>query len=217
MRVIVFDTETTGLPKLNNVSAKKMQDNWPHIVSISWMVLENDVPIHARSYIVKPHGWTITAESVMIHGITHEQAVKEGRELQFVIDEFICEAYDLLLAHNLYFDENVLVNAIYWDLGRKNFLEFPERKRCTMRLSSDICKIPSLYHNGYKQPKLSELYKFVFGKDPIMKNLHNSMYDVEVLVKILQHSAELRSKLGFTQQTLITNNVAPAFSKTLSL
>jgi DNA polymerase III epsilon subunit-like protein len=217
MKVIVFDTETTGLPKHRNIYAKSMENNWPHIVSISWMILENDVPVDSRSYIVKPNGWVIPSESSRIHGISHEQAMQEGKDLQFVIDEFICQHYDLLVAHNLEFDENVLVNAIYWDLNRKNFLQFPHPKRCTMTLSQSICKLPSAYTNWYKPPKLSELYKFVFGNDPIMKNLHSSMYDVEILVKIIQHSAELRSKLGLTERCVLKNNVATAFSKTLSL
>lgn len=206
MRTLVFDTETTGLPVYSRTPAKFMRDNWPHIVSLSWMVLENDVIIETRSYIVKPKKWVIPDESIAIHGITNEIAEKEGFDLDFVIDSFMYERYDLLLAHNLEFDENVLVNAIYWDLNRKNFAEFPHPKRCTMRLSKDICKLPSTY-NGYKPPRLSELYKFVFGVNPAMDRLHGSLYDVQILVKIIQNSPELREKLGLMRRTILNNNV----------
>lgn len=216
MRTIVFDTETTGLPKFSRTPAKFMRDNWPHIVSLSWMVLENDTVVETHSYIVKPKNWVIPDESIAIHGITNEIANKEGVELEHAIDNFMYQHYDLMLAHNLDFDENVIVNAIFWDLNRKNFLEFPNPKRCSMKLSRDICKIPTLY-NAYKSPKLSELYRFVFGKNPEMDKLHGSLYDVEILVKIIQNSPELRDKLGLTQRTILQNNVRKANNNVLSL
>jgi DNA polymerase III epsilon subunit-like protein len=216
MRTIVFDTETTGLPKFSRTPAKFMRDNWPHIVSLSWMVLENDTVVETHSYIVKPKNWVIPDESIAIHGITNEIANKEGVELEHAIDNFMYQHYDLMLAHNLDFDENVIVNAIFWDLNRKNFLEFPHPKRCSMKLSRDICKIPTLY-NAFKSPKLSELYRFVFGKNPEMDKLHGSLYDVEILVKIIQNSPELRDKLGLTQRTILQNNVRKANSNVLSL
>jgi DNA polymerase III epsilon subunit-like protein len=216
MRTIVFDTETTGLPKFSRTPAKFMRDNWPHIVSLSWMVLENDTVVETHSYIVKPKNWVIPDESIAIHGITNEIANKEGVELEHAIDNFMYQHYDLMLAHNLDFDENVIVNAIFWDLNRKNFLEFPHPKRCSMKLSRDICKIPTLY-KAYKSPKLSELYRFVFGKNPEMDKLHGSLYDVEILVKIIQNSPELRDKLGLTQRTILQNNVRKANSNVLSL
>lgn len=216
MRTIVFDTETTGLPKFSRSPAKFMRDNWPHIVSLSWMILENDIVVETHSYIVKPINWVIPDESIAIHGITNQIAMTQGVELEHVIDNFMYEHYDLMLAHNLEFDENVIVNAIYWDLNRKNFLEFPHPKRCTMRLSRDICKLPTLY-NGFKSPKLSELYRFVFGVNPEMAKLHGSLYDVEILVRIIQNSPELRDKLGLTQRTILNNNVRPTKPNVLSL
>jgi len=215
MRIIAFDTETTGLPKYR-LPAKSMENNWPHIVSISWIILENDVIVDKQSYIVKPTNWVIPQYSTAIHGITQEQAMREGFSLDYVIDKFMYEPYDVMIAHNLNFDENVLVNAIYWDLNRKQFLEFPHPKRCTMRLSQDICKLPSVF-SGYKPPKLSELYKYVFGISPNMENLHGSLYDTEILVKIIQNSQELRYKLGLTQHSILHNNDHQTNSNILSL
>lgn len=216
MKIVVFDTETTGLPTMRNIPAKDIRGNWPHIVSLSWIVLENDIITETHSYIVKPKNWIIPDDSIAIHGITNENALRDGVDLEYVINEFLCQKYDLLLAHNMEFDENVLVNAIFWDLGRTNFDEFPHPKRCTMLLSKDICKIPSSF-KGYKPPKLSELYKHVFGKNPIMENLHGSLYDVQILVKIIQSSRELRDKLGLTQRSILQNNGYKANSKILRI
>ena len=215
MRIVVFDTETTGLPKLRGTDAKHVRNNWPHIVSISWMVLENDIVIETHSHIIKPNNWIIPNDSIAIHGITNEIAMKEGEDLGYVMDKFMYQHYDLLIAHNMEFDENVLINAIYWDLGRSNFLQFPHPKRCTMRMSKDICKLPGKY--GYKPPRLSELYKYVFGKDPEMNRLHGSLYDVEVLVKVIQNSPELREKLGLTQRSILINNASQTKSNILRL
>ena len=217
MRVLVFDTETTGLPSDPSISATYRQGNWPHIVSISWMLLENDIPISCKSYIVKPRDWIIPASSTAIHGITHEYAMEKGVDLEFVVNEFIKDQYDLLVAHNLNFDENVLVNAIYWDLRRYNFREFPPPKRCTMTIGRSICKIPSLNPKFYKSPKLSELYAHVFGNKPIMENLHSSMYDTEILVKIVQKSKEVREKLGLMRKDVINTNDYFKDAKTLRL
>lgn len=205
MRVLVFDTETTGLPKYSRTPAKFMKDNWPHLVSLSWIILEDNVVKERYSYIIKPINWIIPDDSIAIHGITNEIAIRDGYELEVVMNEFVCQHYDLMVAHNLDFDENVIINAIYWDLGRKHFLEFPHPKRCSMKLSKNICKIPSTY-NAYKPPRLSELYKYVFGVNPTMSQLHNSLYDVEILVKIIQTSQELRENLGLTERTYLQHN-----------
>ena len=195
MRIVVFDTETTGLPTIK-LPAKDKQNNWPHIVSISWMVLENLTPLYSKSFIVKPNQWTISPESTKIHGITQDMAMEKGVSLKHAMDEFISEKYDLLLAHNLDFDEQVVVQAIYWDLGRTQFTQLPQPKRCSMRASVGICRIEVPYANYYKNPKLSELYEYCMGNSPDASKLHGSMYDVEVLVQCVQNSPELRERLG---------------------
>jgi DNA polymerase III epsilon subunit-like protein len=217
MRVLVFDTETTGLPDDYTIPAKQRRGNWPHIVSISWILLENDVPVSVKSFVVKPRGWIIPTSSTEIHKITHQYAVEKGVDLEYVITEFIKERYDLLVAHNLNFDENVLVNAIYWDLGRFNFEEFPHPKRCTMTIGRSICKLPSSNPKYFKSPKLSELYAYVFNGKPSLEHLHSSLYDTEILVKIIQTSPEVREKLGLVRKNVIPINDYFKNAKTLRL
>jgi len=68
MRLIIFDTETTGLPKTRD-SAFKGPDNWPHLVSISWVILDTDENTiqKQRDYIIYPDSWVIPQESTKIH------------------------------------------------------------------------------------------------------------------------------------------------------
>jgi DNA polymerase III epsilon subunit-like protein len=192
MRVLVFDTETTGLPQYYDIPAHKRADNWPHIVSISWMVLEDEA-VTTHSYIVKPE-WRIPPESTAIHGIGQEQALREGVSLREALDAFQADLdrADRVVAHNLEFDKNVVVNANLWDLGR--VLPFPAGM-CSMRLATPLCKLPNAY-GGMKPPKLWEMYLHVFGAPPLEGRLHNSLYDVEVLVKVIQAWAPLRAKMN---------------------
>lgn len=207
MRLLIFDTETTGLPKAR-LPASKGPNNWPHLVSISWVILDVDSNQIAkqRYYVIKPRNWIIPEDSVKIHGITTVQAEKDGYDLQFVISEFLAEKYDVLVAHNMDFDYNVLYNAIEWDLDIE-FGGIQKPKVCTMQLSKDICKLSGMF--GYKSPKLSELYEYTFKKNPQANSLHNSLYDTLILTEIIQSCDELRQKMNLPtkQQVIPTKDV----------
>ncbi len=195
MKLLIFDTETTGLPRIK-IPASKESNNWPHIVSISWVILDgitNKIE-KQRSYIIRPINWTIPEDSIKVHGITQEKANIEGKELSKVLGEFLAENYDVLVAHNLDFDYNVLYNAICWDLELP-FSSLYKKMICSMELSRDICKLKGNF-GSYKSPKLSELYEFVFKKSPNKELLHNSLYDVLVLTEVIQNCDQLRSKMN---------------------
>jgi hypothetical protein len=104
------------------------------------------------------------------------------------------------------FDENVLVNAIRWDMATL-FEGFTKPRYCSMNLTRSMCNLK--YHNswgGTKPPKLKELYEIVMKKKPDETKLHSSEYDVAVLVEIVQNCEQLRKKLGFTQDAVETTN-----------
>jgi len=165
-------------------------------VSISWVIfngITNEIE-KQRNYIIKPKHWTIPDDSIAIHGITNEKANQEGVALEKVLGEFLAETYDVLVAHNLDFDINVLYNAIRWDLELQ-FKPLKKKTLCSMELSKDICKFPGNF-GKYKSPKLSELYEYVFGKPPVRESLHNSLYDVLVLTEVIKHCNPLRIKMN---------------------
>ena len=196
MKLLIFDTETTGLPK-SRQPAHLGANNWPHIVSISWVILDtdnNEVLSHG-SYIVKPESWTIPDESISIHGITNLHAMLHGRPISNVLGEFMALEYDAVLCHNLEFDENVLVNAVLWDCYVP-FYGFQCPKFCSMKLTKNLCKLPSKFPNSYKAPKLKELYNHVFGGYPDESQLHGSMYDTKILCDIIIAYQPLRALMG---------------------
>jgi DNA polymerase III epsilon subunit-like protein len=214
MKLLLFDTETTGLPK-SREPANKGPNNWPHLVSIAWIVIEDDVILKSEYHIVKPE-WVIPADSTAIHGITQEQAIKDGKPLCEVISLFMSEEHDKLVAHNMNFDMNVLVNAMVWDLK----LPHPIFKDtfCTMETSRIMCHIPFTNGRpGYKPPKLSELYEFIMHKVPVPTELHNSLYDVKLLSEIVLNSVGLRTMLGLKSDKLVNVNARKKMRTTLYL
>lgn len=203
MKLLIFDTETTGLPKSRKPSSTG-RNIWPHIVSISWVILDaitNKIE-KEKSYIVKPLNWEIPEESVRIHGINQEKAMTHGEDLAKVLGEFLGDHYDAMVAHNLEFDYNVLHNAIQWDLEIP-FKALHKPMYCTMELSRNMCNLKTMFGKP-KAPKLSELYEHVMKKPANKDSLHTSIYDVLILTEIIQNCDELRSKMNLPLMTATT-------------
>ena len=184
MRVIVFDTETTGLPQDMRASTEKTE-LWPYIVQISWLIYD-DVSksiTNINNHIIKlPEGVQIPQESINIHRITNEKMRSEGKSIDFILRDFTKDflSCQILIAHNLNFDNKVIQaeynrnKQINW-LGRHRKIEY-----CTMKYGKDFAKIwvKSKFYDGMylKPPKLIELHEKLFKTQP--QNLHNSMVDV---------------------------------------
>lgn len=67
---------------------------------------------------------------------------------------------DIIVGHNIDFD----VKVVGCEMFRYNINNELSSKRriCTMKSTTDLCKISGSY--GYKYPKLQELYKKLFNK-----------------------------------------------------
>jgi DNA polymerase-3 subunit alpha len=214
MKLLIFDTETTGLPKSRD-DAYKNPDNWPHIVSISWVVLDTDTNklISQKSYIVKPE-WIIPYDSIVIHKITNEMAHQQGVPLKYVIDQFLAEEHDKIVSHNINFDLNVLEHAMVWDLGiGRRYM--PKRLDCTMIISQKYCRLPGKKSNIHKFPKLKEMYEFIFKRQPSEEKLHGSLYDTLILAECIQNCDWLRNELGIVSDDKYKTD--GVHSKTLSI
>lgn len=208
---LFFDLETTGLPKKRGLSYKHLY-NWPHIVQISWYISDADINTNVdnvvdidksnvdepniddiKDYIIKPSEFEIPIESSNVHGITNEYAIKNGMDLKTVLNIFACDLQktDVIIAHNIEFDSNVLLCEMM-RLGMDDEINLFKSiyKICTMKETTELCKIPftnTWCKNGvnkskkYKWPKLSELYSFLFNEELV--GAHNSKNDVLGLVK----------------------------------
>ncbi|MCF6242534.1 MAG: 3'-5' exonuclease [Bacteroidales bacterium] len=178
-KYLLFDTETTGLPK-NWKAPVTDVNNWPRMVQIAWLMFnENGKVIDQQDYIVKPEGYIIPDEAAKVHGITTEKAIAEGKDITEVLQKFaeaIAET-DFIVAHNISFDEKI-VGA---EFVRKKFRTkwFSKKQICTMKASTNYCKIPGNY--GYKWPNLTELHTKLFGHG--FEEAHNAAADISATAK----------------------------------
>ena len=190
MKVIFFDTETTGVAINSKVSALTGPNNWPDIVSIAWWVFEDRTLVKREYHLIKPAGWTVSAEVSRIHGITHAVAEANGKPLTEVIHLFNTDLQGAIhvIAHNMYFDKNVVFNAIKWRLGLDPLSVWPAKGEfCSMEQSKGELRIPSKFgrpSDPWKWPRLDELYEDTFGKRA-PQNAHNAERDVDVLQQIV--------------------------------
>jgi len=204
MKLLIFDTETTGLPKTRE-PAFKGENNWPHMVSIAWTVIDSDMKeLRSEYHIVKPR-WTIPEDSIAIHGITQEKAEAEGKPLSTIMQLFLETEHDKMVAHNMNFDYNVLVNAFLWDL--KMVTPDFKPRYCTMEFMRSIMRLPAANNRGYKNPKLTELYEYVMKKKP-EGTLHNAQTDTRLLTDIIKNSSLLQKMIGLSDELTIFSNAA---------
>lgn len=184
MKVLLFDTETTGLPHKAQYPAKMGRNNWADIVSIAWILAdENGNTLESEYHIIRPDGWSIPQESVDIHKITEEHAYMHGESLGSVIIQFIecVRKSDVVVAHNINFDKNTINNALKWRMNLPYLLEdVATRLFCTMRESREIIGLPGKTKGSYKLAKLSEMYTRLFDKEP-SEVLHNAMGDTRIM------------------------------------
>lgn len=180
--IIIFDTETNGLPK--NWSAPAYDTgNWPRMIQLAWQMYSDDGrKLAEHNYIIKPHNWEVPEEVAAINGITTERAMKEGLELEFVLQTFNHAFWevDTLVAHNISFDERVLGAEMLREGYDNAYDHISEVYRiCTMLGSVDFCDLPG--PRGKKWPKLQELHTKLFGVG--FEGAHDALVDVQALAK----------------------------------
>jgi DNA polymerase III epsilon subunit-like protein len=176
MKILFFDTETTGKP-IDYKASYEDVNNWPRVTQIAWLLCdETGETLTAFQSLVKPNGWEIPKEEFFIkNNMSTERCEEEGRSIESIL-EFLYDykqQADFLVAHNLSFDHRVL-----WAEFIRAGME-PRKgmnKICTMMKSTNVCKLPAPNGRGYKWPKLEELYRFLFNKE--MEGAHDAMADI---------------------------------------
>jgi len=118
---LIFDTETTGLPKRWNAPLTD-SDNWPRCIQIAWQLHdEKGVLIEHEDYLVQPKGFNIPYDAEKIHGISTELAQKNGVSLEEVMERFqkALSKTKFIVGQNLGFDNNIM-GAEFHRLGIEN-------------------------------------------------------------------------------------------------
>ncbi len=107
---LIFDTETTGLPKRWDAPITDT-DNWPRCIQIAWQVHDAmGVLVEHQDYLVRPDGFNIPYDAEQIHGISTALAEKEGVPLHEVLEKFnlALSKTKFIVGQNVGFDVNIM-------------------------------------------------------------------------------------------------------------
>ena len=193
MKALVFDVETTGLPKQRNASLFDTE-LWPYIVQMSWVVIDivDCEIISINDHIVSlPEDVVIPEDSIKIHGITNQMMLKSGKDIKNVLNKFQedINTSQIIVAHNISFDKSVIGVESIRNLNCNLFDKYKGNYYCTMKRSIKLCK---------KWAKLSVLHQKLFNQVPT--NLHNSLIDVFVCLRCfykLQYNIDPLQKIKY--------------------
>ncbi|RMZ58610.1 DNA polymerase III subunit alpha [Chryseobacterium nematophagum] len=179
---LIFDTETTGLPKNFNAPLSD-SENWPRMVQIAWQLHDdNGTLIENQDFIIKPEGYDIPFNAARIHGITTKIANDEGCDLQEVLEEFskVLDRVRVVSGHNVEFDYNIVGAEFYRKTIKDNLQEKP--KADTMILGTNFCQLGGGKGGRFKPPKLEELYEKLYGNK--FDEAHNAAADVNATAQV---------------------------------
>ena len=187
---LIFDTETTGLPKDFSAPISDIQ-NWPRCIQLAWQLHgSNGELIETKNYIIKPNGFTIPYNSQKIHGISTERAENEGWPIELVLKDFsnTLSKTKYFVGHNILFDLNIIFTEFY-RLNEVYIIEKDVDFYCVKKdgfiwnsldtmtqKTANYCQILGGRSGRFKYPKLTELYFKLFNTQ--FDEAHNASADV---------------------------------------
>ena len=168
MKIIITDTETTGLikpvptdiqfqPFICEIYACKMDENFEFIDEF-------------ESFVKPPI--PMPAEATKINGITDEMLIGAPAfaDVYHEMYDFFCDT-DAVVGHNIEYD----IGVIHYELMRHDW----EKKFCFPK--RHICTIETSYHYQNKRLNLQRLHEFLFGKG--FDEGHRAKVDVMATVR----------------------------------
>lgn len=179
---IVFDTETTGLPKRWDAPITD-SDNWPRCIQIAWQLHdEMGRLIEHEDFLIQPDGFNIPYDSEKIHGISTELAEQEGVPLIDAIHKFnaaLAKA-KFVVGQNLGFDINIMGAEFHRYGVESPMASMPILDTCT-EVTAGLLQLPGGRGGRFKLPNLTELHSYLFGVP--FAEAHNATADVEATTR----------------------------------
>ncbi|MDK2772889.1 MAG: DNA polymerase III subunit alpha, partial [Flavobacterium sp.] len=195
---LIFDTETTGLPKSWSAPITDT-DNWPRCIQIAWQLHdEMGNLIEHQDYLVQPEGFNIPYDAERIHGISTELAQEQGIVLSEVLEKFniALSKAKYVVGQNVGFDVNIM-GCEFHRLGITTDLsQLPVLDTCT-ETTAELLKLPGGRGGKFKLPTLTELHEYLFGVP--FAEAHNATADVEATTRCF---LELIKREVFTKEEL---------------
>ncbi len=191
MKVLVFDTETTGLPVHKAPLTASCQ---PDIVQFAaglfdleseeLLVMINDIFQFQKQTFVPD-------EAANVHGITTERVLAEGVPANLDVFLELIQQADIITAFNINFDITLLEILLRY-LNLPNWHELTRGKlcTCTMQASTDIVQLPPTERmlargmTNFKPPKLTEAYETLFREK--FEGAHDAFADVTATFRVFK-------------------------------
>lgn len=179
---IIFDTETTGLPKRWDAPITDTA-NWPRCVQIAWQ-LHDDMGtlLEHRDFIIRPDGFNIPYDAERVHGISTELAEQEGEALADVLAEFniALSKASYIVGQNINFDINIMGCEFHRMGIETSMLHKKILDTCTETTAS-LLQLPGGRGGKFKLPTLTELHQYLFNTP--FDEAHNATADVEATTR----------------------------------
>jgi len=151
MKILIIDIETTGFLNQNGkiveigiVELDLLNGN----KKIIFDQVMHEIPITKEEV---QNSWIVSNGYMSLEEIRNSKNLKHHfDEIQRILNDYTngCTAFN---------------NAFDFGFMESRGFVFPKKLACPMKLSTDICKIPSP-RGGYKWPKVQEAFDFFFGK-----------------------------------------------------
>lgn len=175
--ILFFDTETTGM-WLKNLDPSDAQQ--PGMVELGLLVTDDEGREVCALNLIVDSGKVCSKEAQAVHGIYPDVIKKYGVTAKAATTIFaqLLNKCDLYVAHNLWFDKNIMLHQFLLDSAMEVEIEMLEKPSfCTMLGSMPLCKIPG-FRGEYKWPKLTEACLKLLGYPH--DSAHTALGDVRV-------------------------------------
>src|SRR6218665_35469 len=195
---LIFDTETTGLPKRWDAPITDT-NNWPRCIQIAWQLHdENGKLLEHQDYLVKPEGFNIPYDAERIHGISTELAEAEGILLSEVLEKFniALSKSKFIVGQNVGFDVNIMGCEFHRFGINSPMASMPVLDTCT-EVTASLLQLPGGRGGKFKLPTLTELHQYLFNVP--FAEAHNATADVEATTRCF---LELIRRRIFTKEEL---------------
>lgn len=181
-KVLVFDTETTGLPKKGD----EYGDHQPWVIQIAAVLMdlrEDRFEPVMNTLVVPPEGVVFEEGAVKAHQLSEEIVRANGREMVDVYAELreLRRGVDIIAAYNLDFDERLVrtcSHRAHPDFIDNPVLGTPEevQHHCIMKHAMAIFR---------RRDKLGNVYKKLTG-EPLV-GAHDALVDTVAAGTVFKH------------------------------
>lgn len=201
--VMVFDTETSGIPPKSAQPCDFEKYNDARLIELAYIIYDNDVKVLEKTMIVKPDFEISNSD---IHGITKQFALDNGIPISDVMESFYRDVMpvDVLVGHNVSFDISIMLSESH-RLGRSDVIDKINKCEMVCTLEKSRKYFGTTTNTGLT---LSNVYMKLFGEAPGV--VHRALDDVILCSKCYNKMKEAGDL--YISDATMTKQIAQFFS-----